>query len=531
MIGRKSRRWEQGFLGQYPAVDIRTWVIVWILSGAGALSAGVIGSTGSALYAVALAGLVIGAYLALQLRLLIWSAIVGGLIIAGTIQLYLPALQQAQWLLAPISLVLLGHVALVSISRRDHVGERPIPAIIWWSLAFVLVTIVSNVWNNVDTDRLLVGMKGYFQVWGLLFAFVLIPWSHRTIDAVPRFLVILALVQLPFVLHQYLVLVPKRSGMGDGIIAIDIVAGTFGATFEGGGANAMLAGFMVMVSVGLIAAAQLRILRWSWTIVLTALLFVPLLINMAKVSIFYILAAFAVLFWRDLWRHPARFFGGTFAMVFIAAILMAAFVMNAPDSSKVYDWRSLVQFTYDHNIAEDEIGGTMTRASSLRFWVEAHSPLATDFTRVIIGHGVGFTRVPDENNPTQLVATMLQDGVPSQIDLRSKPGVTTVATILWETGVIGLVCVLGLFLSTYRAAGRLTTRFPEYPERVAALRAAQAGVIILAITLFHKNLFVFDVIYQTLVVTICGYVGFWDRNALYPSAELVKDRSALRPRA
>jgi hypothetical protein len=154
----------------------------------------------------------------------------------------------------------------------------------------------------------------------------------------------------------------------------------------------------------------------------------------------------------------------------------------------------------------------MTRGAALRYWFEAHSPLATDLTSVLIGHGVGFTRVPDENNPTQLAATMLQDGVPSQVDLRSKPGVTTVSTLLWEIGVIGLVCVFGLFLSTYRAAGRLAADVTEHPERVAALRAAQVGVAIIGITLFHRNLFVFDVIYQTLIVVICGYVAFWDRN-------------------
>lgn len=521
MIGHNSRRWEQGITGQYSVVDIRTWVIVCLVSGAGALAAGVIGGTGNVLYAFALAGLLVGGYLAFQLRLMLWSALVGGLIIAGTIRLYFPVLQQAQWLLAPISLILLIHVILVLLSRRDDIHSRPIPAIIWWSLAFVFVTIVSNVWNHVDPGRLLVGMKGYFQVWGLLFAIALIPWQQRTIDAVPRFLVFLALVQLPFVLHQFLVLVPLRSGVKDGIISVDIVAGTFGANFEGGGANAILAAFMVTVAVGLIAAAQARILRWSWTIALSILLFLPLLINMAKVSLFYVLAAFAVLFWRDLGRHPARFLGGAVAVGLIAAILMAGFVMNAPDSSNVHDVRSLVQFTYEYSIADDEVGEIMTRGAAMRYWVEAHSPFSTDLTSVLIGHGVGFTRVPDETHPAQFAATMLHEGVPLQVDLRSRPGVTTVATILWETGLIGLVCVFGLFFSTYRAAGRVATRFPEHPERVAALRAAQAGVIIMAITLFHRNLFVFDVIYQTLIFTICGYVGFWDRNSNRQPSELV----------
>jgi hypothetical protein len=510
--GHNSRQWERGFFGQHPVVDIRTWLIVGALSGIAALSAGVIGSTGNALYAIALAGLVVGGYLALQLRLLLWSAILGGLIVAGTIRLYFPALQQAQWLLAPISLILLGHVILVFMSRHNDIDPRPIPSIVWWSLAFILVTIVSSILNHIDSGRLIVGMKGYFQVWGLLFALAMIPWQQRTVDAIPKFLVLAALAQLPFVLHQFLVLVPKRAGMGDGTIAVDIVAGTFGANFEGGGANAILAAFMVTVIAGLIAAAQARIISWVWTIAVSILLFLPLLINMAKVSLLYVLAAFALLFWRDLGHHPARFIGATLALSLIAAILTAGFIMNAPDSSKVHDWRSLVQYTYDYSIAEEEIGGTMTRGAALRYWFEAHSPLATDLTSVLIGHGVGFTRVPDENNPTQMAATMLQDGVPSQVDLRSKPGVTTVSTLLWEIGVIGLVCVFGLFLSTYRAAGRLAADFTEHPERVAALRAAQVGVVIIGITLFHRNLFVFDVIYQTLIVVICGYVAFWDRN-------------------
>jgi hypothetical protein len=364
--------------------------------------------------------------------------------------------------------------------------------------------------DNLDPNRFIVGIKGYFQVWALLFAITFIPWRQSTVDAIPRVLLIIALIQIPFVLHQLLVLVPSRSGVGDGIVAVDVIAGTFGASLEGGGANATLAAFLVMALAGSVSAVQYRAMPAWWLLVLVPMLMFPMLVNMAKVSVLYIVAAFGVLFYRDMLAHPMRFLAAIAGIAALGAVLMTAFTLSAPENAGVEDWQSLIEYTYQSNIEEEQVAGQLTRASTLDYWIEKHWP--ADIMGMLIGHGVGVTRVADAADPFESTVSVSQGGAPLIIDLTLKPGTTSIAAILWEGGVIALTLIAGLLVATYRSAGRSALFYKDVPERAATLRAVQACVAVLFISLFHKNMFVFDVIYQTLLVVIIGYTAYWDRT-------------------
>ncbi len=490
----------------------REAALVWILTVtavAGAVITGVLASQGELLYAAAFIGLAAGTWALRKPTILLWVSIVGALVVVGAIRLYLPAIQQVRWLLTPISLVLLAHLVLFWLDRANRNAIARVPVVIWWASAFLVLMLSVSLLDNLEVNRFIVGVKGYFQVWGLLFAITFIPWRQSTVDAIPRVLLIIALIQIPFVLHQLLVLVPSRSGVGDGIVAVDVIAGTFGASLEGGGANATLAAFLVMALAGSVSAVQYRIMPAWWLLVLVPMLMFPMLVNMAKVSVLYIFAAFGVLFYRDMLAHPMRFLAAIAGIAALGAALMTAFTLSAPENAGVEDWQSLIEYTYQSNIEEEEVAGQLTRASTLGYWAEEHWP--ADIMGMLIGHGVGITRVPDATDPFASTVSVSQGGIPLMVDLTLKPGTTSIAAILWEGGVIALILIVGLLVSGYRSAGRSALFYRDIPERAAALRAAQACVVVLFITLFHKNMFVFDVIYQTLLVVIVGYTAYWDR--------------------
>ena len=119
-------------------------------------------------------------------------------------------------------------------------------------------------------------------------------------------LLLIALLQLPFAAHQYLCLVPKRIGLGEGIVPADVVAGTFGATLLGGGANAVLAAFLVIVVGLLLALWKNGVLSAADGQLLSLLLLTPLLVNQAKVAVLYLPLMFVVIFYRDIVRRPGK---------------------------------------------------------------------------------------------------------------------------------------------------------------------------------------------------------------------------------
>ena len=115
-------------------------------------------------------------------------------------------------------------------------------------------------------------------MWPLLLAMVLITWQQKVINSLPKGIFAIALLQLPFVLQQYFVLVPRRIGLGGGIVPVDIVSGTFGASLFAGGANAVLAAFMTIVVACLLGLWKHSVLPAWKAVFLSLLLLSPLLL-------------------------------------------------------------------------------------------------------------------------------------------------------------------------------------------------------------------------------------------------------------
>jgi len=464
-------------------------------------------------YLVAVLPIALLAFLFLAARptWLLWGAIVGGLVISGLLQLYVPKLQAARWALSPIAITLAFYGLLALTTARPDDRSEATPTVIWWAIAFLCAVLLASVSSPFLADRFIIGFKGYFQVWGLLVGLAFIRWPPGVIDRLPRLFLAIAFVQLPFVAHQLFFLVPARVGIGQGIVPIDIVSGTFGASLEGGGANAVLNAYLMIVIAGLISARQLNVLTTERLLLLSIPLAIPLFVNEAKVSVVYMLVVYIVLFGKDLIHRPIRFLWASLAASALLVAMLVAFMLGAPSSSRVESIPDLIRFTYQYNVADDEAGTTLSRFGALRFWLQHHGPV--DIKGTLFGHGIGFSRVGDTETPYRETAESTQAGIPLQIDLTQKIGITAVSGLLWETGVVGLLCIIGLLAATYRSAHRLEKIFPNMPERVAALRAVRVAAVIIFVILWHKSVFVFHVAYQTLVMILIGYVAYWERNA------------------
>ena len=483
----------------YLAVDkLRVNYLPLILVITSAIVTGIVASTGNLILAGLFIAGITGVIISFSRVVLLWVVILIGLVAAGLTQLYVPQIQLVRWLVIPAGLALIVHALFekLSISSRDDY----FPGILWWALAFITINIVSILLNYSRADVALFGLKGYFQIWSVLFALALIDWPERVMQYLPKIFFGVALLQMPFVLHQYFFLVPNRVGLGDGVVPVDIVAGTFGASAEGGGANAALATFLFITLAGLVSLLRENVISFTKCLAYSIPLMIPVLLNEAKVSVLYMLTAFIVLFRNDIFLTPIKFLGASLLSIVVLGILMTAYTLHAPANKDVDNWLDLLQYTYAYNIQNEETWNReLTRSGAYKYWFSEHG--IRNLPQTLLGHGAGVTRSLDTSAVESEVRV-------DEVELGI--GITTVTAVLWESGIIGIICLFGLMLSSFMTAGRLANNCQSKYSK-AIFRGAQASIAVIFISLWHKNFFVFHISYQTFFVILFGFLAYWDR--------------------
>src|SRR5690606_5031324 len=132
------------------------------------------------------------------------------------------------------------------------------------------------------------------------------------------------------------------------------------------------------------------------------------------------------------------------------------------------------------------------RWTALTFWWQRQkfaSPLET-----LVGHGPGSSRV--EEDGLDLAHTLAERRYGGR-----QIGYTAVAALLWDVGVLGLLLVLGLFWAGWRQARRLVRHYQgRDPTRAGIAEGLSATMVILTLSLAHKDFFVFHIPYQTMLV-------------------------------
>ena len=465
------------------------------------IAGGLVSASGRPEFTAIALGLVLAALVVSSRTALFWFVVIGALVVTGVAQLYLPGSRYLRYVVPLASLGFLLHWLGEALARRGEPAILP-PHLIW-AFGFVAIAIVAALLNPTAPVVALIGFKNYFQMWVFFLALVLLDW-HRSL---PRHLyvglLLIGLLQLPFAAHQYLVLSPRLVGLGEGIVPADVVAGTFGAMQAGGGANAVLAAFQVILAGLLLAMWKRGRLGTFWTVGLSVLLLAPLLVNQAKIAVLYLPLMFLVVFRGDVLRRPGRFLFAAAGLAGLVAALFSALLLTNP-GGRLGSWSELVDNVIARQTATvDERAGQyaeLSRWTALTFWAQQHA--RANPVQTLLGHGPGATREP-EGGGLGVTGTLAQRKYGGL-----RIGYTAVSALLWEVGVIGLVLVLGMFVAGFRAAGRLARYYAGRDEFQAALfDGLQAAIAVLLLSLAHKDFFVVHLPYQALVYLILGYVG------------------------
>lgn len=467
------------------------------------LAFGGVGALGNPVLTIVVAGLLLAATVATSRNAVFWLVLVGALVVTGVAQMYLPGSRLVRYVVPLASLALLLHWWFDGVAGRTRPLDEPLPPPLLWGLAFFGLVLVSTALNFESPGVRLLGLKNYFQMWALFLGLALLRWDRGMTRNLVQGALLLAFIQLPFALHQYLYLAPKRVGLGGGVVPVDIVAGTFGGEQRGGGANAVLAAYLVIVAGGLLAFWKNGLLRGGVALVLATLLLTPLLVNHAKIAALYLPVVFLILFRRDVVERPLRFATAAGAIGLLLAALLTALTLTNP-SGRLNDWSELITDTVQRQTASAEerrgLWNELTRVTALTFWAREHADAPP--VQTLLGHGPAAS-FEFRGTVVDTADTLAWRKYPGM-----RIGYTALSALLWDTGLLGLVAVLGMYGSAFVWAGRLARRYRGHdPYRAAALDAAQAATAVLGLSLAHKDFFVVNLPYQALTLLVLGYIA------------------------
>ncbi len=435
-------------------------------------------------------------------RLAVWVTLVGALCFSGLVELYLPGLQQIRWLFSIISiaLVLVAAVRYLAEPRKPGQSDPGVVRITVLALCFLASVLAASIAAGMPAKVMVVGLKNYFQMWGVLAALALFRYDSAQASRFVRLFAMLSLVQLPFVLHQFLVLVPQRSTQAAAehfIVAVDIVAGTFGGSMMGGGRStdiAILASIAIVYFFARWKAGKSSLLR---TLLLSAIAFSPMLFNEAKLALVLVPLGLLMLFPSAILRRPFAMMLGAGMLVCVLGVIVVIYsILPGADGQGSTSVEAFVEESLAYNVGNKGYGSAvLNRTTVYPFWWKEHARYG-DWIGAMFGHGPGSTNT---------VSTTITETLASKRYLGYAIGLTGLSTLLWETGLVGACFFVSLIICATLHAGRLVRREDHLKWR-PELQTAQIGLAMLGLSLLHSNYVSFDLGYQGMFVLLLGYV-------------------------
>lgn len=456
---------------------------------------GLLATTANPIYIVLGMGAISSIFIMRHPSLNLWLILILGLLFVGIVPLWTEGVgTKISWLVSILGFVMLFS-ALFSLLVNQK-SRKNTPAFVWVALAFLIYCLIVGLINWDSSVEYISGVKRYFQVISLLFAFSWIGFSELQVSRWLKFMVFVVLAQLPWCLYELLILVPVREGVKyayPGMVPVDVVAGTFGASLHGGGASGDMAIFLVIVIGFILAQLNEPNLKKQKLLYFLPFAFIPLFLGETKIVVIILPIMFLLIYRKELLRRPvfalfSIFIGGLLTFTTIAAY--SIYHKDSIDSS--------ITDTVDYNLQDTGYGGNyLNRTTVLGFW--AANQGLDDPVGFILGHGIGSAH---SSTGGHVAVQFLGYG----IDLN------TASTLLWEQGSLGTLLFIYLFISAWNTAGKLSKTIENSVERAHAY-AIQSALPILLINLIYRVSFLENLPFQVLFYLMLGYLShLWKKH-------------------
>lgn len=433
------------------------------------------------------AGLVLGPILLALPELTVWIVLVIGLLM-GVLSAN-PQFSKVTWIVSILSMMLL----LPSVINMLWSRQRQAPGFILIALAFMAYCLIASLAQWYSLGEFIAGFKRYFQMFGLMLALTLIAFTPQSFVRWRKFLLVVALLQFPFALYELLVLVPQRGGVSLSSYTTDVIAGTFGANMQGGSPNSVMVIYLFVAISFLVARWRSGLIENRFFYPLLLIFMLPIGMGETKIALIMLPMVGLVLLGKDLMRAPLRYLPALLGMTLLVALLGYLYVVVMMESSLL----EAIESTLKYNIGSQGYSANqhLNRMTSVTFWGAQqglHDPIG-----LLFGNGLGSSYTSMGAMAGHLGVKYLDYGI----------NLTAASTLLWDTGLIGLVLFISILVSAWFAAKRLAHAVDDPAVRADAL-AIQAAIPLFMLSLVYSDAIVNLLAMEMIFAMVLGYLGY-----------------------
>ncbi len=441
-------------------------------------------------------GVVLGAVaLMLPLRWLVVGLVFLSFVVVGQL-MYFARIDKAAWIPFVMGLLFLVRYPLDIMNRDRGRAERPTGASgtllatkICIGLFFATLA-VSTLINAAPVYQVVVSSKEYVFLWGLYLVIAAGLVQPNLVERIWAWLPWLMPLQLPIVLYQRFVVMPRRiSGAG-----WDTIVGAFGGNPEGGGASGAMGLFCVICMVTVITRWRNGLLP-GWQALLLALAGL-LCIALAEIKFMLMLlpVAFGLMFARELVRRPLKgilLIGSGFVLAF--GILVVYTHLYGVKGDKQLTLAEYVDNAVEANTNPSLRSRELSRVASVLFWYRQHT--INEPVHFLVGHGAGSSRTAlsfvgeaQKRYPFKLVRHSL-------------------SALLWDTGVVGVLAYTAMLGFAIVTLARKAAEPWRTNDSRATLSSMAVAVVLLAATIPYNEDLMFTHQIQVLLMLCLGYMA------------------------
>lgn len=400
-----------------------------------------------------------------------------------------PQLSKLAWIVSMLSTLLLVP-ALVNLMWSS---KRKLPGFLQLAVLFLFFSILCSVFNWYSLEEFVGGFKHYFQAFGVMLALTLVIFKPENYARWRTFMLIAALLQFPFALYELLVLVPLRGGLSLSSETTDVVAGTFGANLQGGSPNSVMVIFLFIALAFLVARWRVGLMGNRLFYITTGICLLPLGMGETKFAVILLpLVGFSLLRF-DLMRNPLKYLPAVVVIALMTAALGYIYIVLMMHSSLM----EVIDTTLRYNVGNQGYskGAILNRFTSITFWFQQQN--FSNPINFLIGNGLGSSYTSTGSTAGHMGLRYAHYGI----------SITAISTILWDTGIIGMIMYGSIFVSAWFAAGRLYKRTDDPGAKADAL-AIQASNLLFLFCLPYSDSIVNLVSMELLYAVVLGYLGY-----------------------
>ena len=355
---------------------------------------------------------------------------------------------------------------------------------------FLLHVLAGAVANKLQPGPMIAGIRTYFKY----IPFFLLPFtmsfSEKRLQRYIKFFLVLSIIQCPIAFYQ-------RFFQFKGVLTGDLITGTLSS-----------AGVLSIYLIGCISILFAFFLRNKITsrtfFIILLILFLPTTINETKASLILLpLAMFVPAFYNSKDEVKKRKYlvaSLIAALLFISFVPIYDYLIKPRHKFGIIDFFTTkelaVPYLYKASgeeyekeiekrdnalIAPNEFRETTKNIKRIDSIVIASRALSRDPALLFLGLGIG--------NVTASFVKGWSGEYSHYVELRS--GMTALTRLLWEVGLIGVICVVIFFGFVFYDARRVS----YYQNFLGALSLGWISIpVILFVCLFYNNFLVHNVI-------------------------------------